>query len=69
MDFYVWGVVKAKVYEAQINTCEQLVQRINDAFAAIRENEKDINNAIESIFVRYQSCILNNGRHFEMLLH
>ena len=43
---------------------EQLVQRINDAFAAIRETEEDINNTIESIFVRCQSCIRNNGCHF-----
>ena len=39
-----------------------------NAFAAIRENGEDINNAIESIFVRCQSCV-RNGRHFEMLLH
>ena len=65
LDFYLWGTVKEIVYQTQINTPQQLMQRISDAFGAIKESEEDINNAIESIFRRCHSCIDNNGQDFE----
>ena len=73
------STVKEIVYQTQINTPQQLMQRICNAivcisahnlcaFAAIKEGEEDINNATESIFRRCLSNIYNNGRHFEMEL-
>ena len=60
MDFFIWGEMKCLVYETPIDTHEELVARVAEAAAIIRETQ---------LFARrYQLCINVNGRHFQQLL-
>lgn len=36
MDFYLWRTVKKTIYQTQIDTREELMQRIRDVFAVIK---------------------------------
>lgn len=64
LDFFLWSYVKAEVYKVRINTREQLIQRINDAFGTVKENIHNI-NLIAGVRRRYHLCILHHGSHFE----
>lgn len=67
MDFYVWGFLKAHVYESVIETREQLIQRIENACAKIRENMVNV-NMVQATTRRLQLCLLKNGDHIENFL-
>ena len=60
MDFLIWGEMKCLVYETAIDTPEELVVRVTEAAAVIRETQ--------SFACRYQLCINVNGQHFQQLL-
>ena len=60
MDFFIWGEMKCLVYETPTDTPEELVARVAEAAAIIRETQ--------SFARRYQLCINVNGRHFQQLL-
>ena len=60
MDFFIWGEMKCLVYETPIDTPEELVARVAEAAAIIRETQ--------SFARRYQLWINVNGRHFQQLL-
>ena len=60
MDFFIWGEMKCLVYETPIDTPDELVARVAEAAAIIRETQ--------SFAHRYQLCINVNGRHFQQLL-
>ena len=49
MDFFIWGEMKCLVYETPIDTPEELVVRVAEAAAIIRETQ--------SFARRYQLCI------------
>ena len=57
MDFFIWEEMKCLVYEIPIDTPEELVARVAEAAAIIRETQ--------SFARRYQLCINVNGRHFQ----
>ena len=60
MDFFIWGEMKCLVYKTPIDTPEELVARVAEAAAIVRETQS---------FARtYQLCINVNGRHFQQLL-
>ena len=59
MDFFIWGEMKCLVYETPILTPEELVARVAEAAAIIRETQS---------FARRLMCINVNGRHFQQLL-
>ena len=67
LDFYLWGHLKDLVYSAEIQTREQLVQRIEDAAIVIRQQLQEINMAAE-VRKRLQRCLIENGGHIENLL-
>lgn len=68
LDFYVWGRAKELVYnQEQINTKEELIQRINNAFVIIKE-EMRLNLTTTEIRKRYRACIRNRGQQFEQNL-
>ena len=60
MDFFIWGEMKCLVCDTPIDTPEELVARVAEAAAIIRERQ--------SFALRYQLCINVNGRHFQQLL-
>ena len=59
MDFFIWGEMKCLLYETPIDNPEELVARVAEAAAIIRETQ--------SFARRYQLCINVNG-HFQQLL-
>lgn len=67
LDFCVWGYLKSLVYEDQINTREDLMQRIENAVESFR-NENMCFKIRRSFNKRVNKCIEVNGSHFEQLL-
>lgn len=67
LDFYLWGYMKQLVYKNQINTRDELMERIEIAKITITQNLQQF-NVIGSIIRRSEACILNNGGHFEQFL-
>lgn len=66
LDFCIWGHVKEFVYAVEIQTIDQLRQRILDAFATI--TPEMLTNAGRSFIRRARCCIDQQGGHFEQLL-
>lgn len=69
LDFYLWGYLKSLVYVTEIDTREDLLQRINVAANHIRNNHFEISRATQAIRRRAAICIEQNGDLFEQLLH
>ena len=60
MDLFIWGEMKCLVYDTPIHTSEELVARVAETAAIIRETQ---------LFAhRYELCINVLGRHFQQLL-
>lgn len=68
LDFYVWGRAKELVYEVKINTKEELVTRIGDAFSKMKV-EMTLNTTTIEIRRRCRACIHNRGAVFEQNLN
>lgn len=66
LDFYVWGRAKEIVYDEEIVSIDHLKQKIELAFAKIRE-EISLNVTTSEIHSRYSKCIDAEGSHFENL--
>lgn len=64
LDFYLWGFMKDYVYIVEIETREQLIQRILDSGEVIRTNLRRF-NLCDAIRSRAHKCLLMNGGHFE----
>jgi len=64
LDFYVWGYMKDKVYAVQINTKEQLIERILSADDDLRQNLQQF-DMVEAIANRLRECLQQNGGHIE----
>lgn len=65
MDFFVWGRAKELVYTSvEINTKEELIQRINSAFATMKL-EMMLKTTTTEIRKRARACVRNRGGHFE----
>jgi len=68
VDYYLWGHLNELVYAVEINTREELIQRINWAVNEIRGNPFSILRATRAIRRRARLCLQQNGNHFEHLL-
>lgn len=68
LDFFFWGNMKNLVYSEEINTREQLLQRIINAFQEIKNNPDAIRKAVSNLNIRRRRCEQANGGHFEQLL-
>lgn len=66
LDYFLWGHIKEYVYKEQINTREELEERITEAIATI--TPEMIIKTTNSLLRRAQLCIDCNGGHFEQLL-
>ena len=67
LDFYLWGFMKSYVYQVDIRTREQLIERIMEAGDVVRQNLQQF-NMVRAIRKRLQKCVEQNGGHFEHLL-
>jgi hypothetical protein len=68
LDFYLWGHVKSLVYETPIESEQDLIGRIVEAFARISETPGVFDRVRQSLHRRLNACIGTDGRHFEQLL-
>lgn len=68
LDYYVWGHVKGIVYATQINTRDELTERIQNACNELRNDPIKIGAAVNSLIRRCNKCIEAGGMHFEHLL-
>lgn len=62
-DFYLWGVLKDRVYGANPRTIEQLKREITDAIGEISNDE--CRKVCRSVRSRMRACIDKDGGHFE----
>lgn len=68
LDFFFWGTLKNKVYAVEIETEDQLWQRILEASIEIRNNQESFIRVRESFAKRINTCIENDGGLIEHLL-
>lgn len=67
LDFYIWGRAKELVYATEVNTREELIRRIEEAFAMIRQEIRLRTTTVE-IRKRCRACIRSGGHQFEQCL-
>ena len=67
MDFFVWGVVKEKVYGRKPSTVKDLKDFIIEAFMDIDGNRQLCESVCRSVAGRFQECCNVDGGHFEHL--
>lgn len=68
VDYYVWGFLKSKVYDEEINSREELLERIEEAFHQMKNNPDEIRKSVRHITRRATICLQQDGGHFEQLL-
>ena len=67
-DFYLWGWLKGEVYRTKMDTRADLVARINNACARIKDRRQKLRRATRSTLQRVHKCIEVGGGIFENLL-
>jgi len=68
-DFCLWGWTKSEVYKEKVNTRDELVSRIMNSAALIKqERQDDLRRATHTIAKRAEKCIEVDGGIFEHLL-
>ena len=68
LDFFLWGHMKQLVYEAVVETEEDLVTRITVAVGTIADMPGIFERTRQSMVRRCTACIEVNGRAFEQFL-
>ena len=69
LDFCLWGWTKSEVYKEKVNTRDELVPRIMNSAALIKqERQEDLRSAKRTITKRVEKCIEVDGGIFEHLL-
>lgn len=68
LDFYLWGCLKEQVYCVPIDSIEQLINRLQQAAAEIRQRPEQLRNVQHSSVRRCEACVERNGYHFEQVL-
>jgi len=65
----LWGWMKSEVYKEKVNTREELVARITNSAALIKqERQDDLRRATRTVAKRVEMCIEVDGGIFEHLL-
>lgn len=64
-DFYLWGRIKDLVFATRPTTRDDMIERIRNAIQSISMAE--VESSVQSTRQRMNSCIENDGRHFEHL--
>lgn len=68
LDFCLWGWLKSEVYKVKVNTRDDLIARIMDCAALIKERQDAIRRATNSITNRITKCIEVGGGIIEPLM-
>jgi len=69
LDFCLWGWMKSEVYKEKVNTTDELVARIMNSAALIKqERQGDLRKATRTLAERVEKCIEVDGGIFEHLL-
>jgi hypothetical protein len=64
-DFCLWGWMKSEVYKEKVNTRDELVARIMDSTALVKQGRQDdLRRAIRTIARRIEKCIEVDGGIF-----
>jgi len=67
--FCLWGWMKIEVYKEKVNTSEELVARIMNSAAVIKqERQDDLRRATRTVAKRVEKCIEVDGGIFGHLL-
>ena len=68
-DFCLWGWMKSEVYKEKVNTRDELVARIMNSAALIKQEHQDnLRRATRTIARRVEKCVEVDGGIFEHLL-
>ena len=68
-DFCLWGWMKSEVYKEKVNKIDELVARIMNSAAFMKqERQDDLRRATRTVAKRVQKCIEVDGWIFEHLL-
>ena len=68
-DFCLWGWTKSEVYEEKVNTRDELVARIMNRAALIKqERQDDLRRATRTVAKRVEKCTEVDGGISEHLL-
>jgi len=65
-DFCLWGWMRSEVYKGKVNTRDELVARIMNSAAVIKQD--DVRRATRSVAKRVEKCIEVDGGILEHLL-
>ena len=69
LDFCLWGWMESEVYKEKVKTRDELVARIINSAALIKQvRQDDLRRAIRTIANRVEKCIEVDGGIFEHLL-
>lgn len=63
-DFFLWGVIKEKVYKAKPRTIEDLKEEIRVAFSQI--DSRTTHLVLENYIKRLEKCVAVEGAHIEL---
>jgi hypothetical protein len=68
-DFCLWGWIKSEVYKEKVNTRDELVARIMNSAALVKqERQDDLRRATRTVAKRAEKCMEVDGGIFEYLL-
>jgi hypothetical protein len=65
LDFSLWGWMKGEVYKQMVDTQDELLARILDAAARIKESEYQLRRTIRDLRLRVTKCIEADSGIFE----
>jgi len=69
LNFCLWGWMKSEVYKEKVNTRDELVARIiNNAALIKQERQDDLSRATRTVTKRVEKCVEVDGGIFEHLL-
>lgn len=66
LDFFLWGFIKDKVYEVEVENEQDLIARLHAAVAEI--TPQMLQRVRENVLVRVRACLEVGGGHFEQIL-
>jgi hypothetical protein len=67
--FCLWGRIKSEVYKEKVNTRDELVTRIMNSAALVKqERQNHLRRATRTVAKRVEKCIEVDGGTFEHLL-
>jgi len=69
LDYCLWGWMKSEVYKEEVNTRDELVARIMNSAALIKqERQDDLKRTTRTVAKRVEKCIEVDGGILEHLL-